>query len=162
MAKKETTQKKGKGRPTKYKEEYNEQARKLCLLGYTDLELAGFFNVSESTLNLWKIEYNDFSESIKAGKEFSDMEIVDSLRNRAKGMNILSEKAFKVKTGQFTEEIEVVTVSEGVPPDFQSIRFWLMNRQPNKWREKQEIDHTSKGDRINLTPMQFVKTNAKD
>jgi hypothetical protein len=32
-----------RGRPTKYKEEYNEQAYKLCLLGATDKELADFF-----------------------------------------------------------------------------------------------------------------------
>lgn len=30
-------------RPTKYQEAYAEQARKLCLLGYTDAELADFF-----------------------------------------------------------------------------------------------------------------------
>ena len=43
------------GRPTKYKDEYCEQAYKLCLLGATDKEMADFFQVSLSTLNLWKI-----------------------------------------------------------------------------------------------------------
>jgi DNA-binding XRE family transcriptional regulator len=33
------------------REEYDEQARKLCLLGATDAELADFFGVSEQTLN---------------------------------------------------------------------------------------------------------------
>ena len=40
------------GRPTKYKEEYAEQAYKLCLLGAKDKEMADFFQVSLSTLNL--------------------------------------------------------------------------------------------------------------
>ena len=35
------------GRPTEYKEEYNEQVYKLCLLGAKDKELADFFNVEE-------------------------------------------------------------------------------------------------------------------
>lgn len=52
-------------RPTKYQEAYAEQARKLCLLGYTDAELADFFEVSESTINKWKLDYPKFSESIK-------------------------------------------------------------------------------------------------
>lgn len=52
-------------RPTKYQEAYAEQARKLCLLGYTDAELADFFEVSESTINKWKLDYPEFSESIK-------------------------------------------------------------------------------------------------
>ncbi|MES1763769.1 hypothetical protein ACKWMU_12765, partial [Escherichia coli] len=54
-------------RPTKYQEAYAEQARKLCLLGYTDAELADFFEVSESTINKWKLDYPEFSESIKKG-----------------------------------------------------------------------------------------------
>lgn len=55
-------------RPTKYQEAYAEQARKLCLLGYTDAELADFFEVSESTINKWKLDYPEFSESIKKGR----------------------------------------------------------------------------------------------
>jgi len=42
------------GRPTKYDEKYNEQAYKLCLLGASDKDMADFFQVTESTLNLWK------------------------------------------------------------------------------------------------------------
>ena len=56
------------GRPTKYKSEYAEQAVKLCMLGMTDAEMASFFDVSESTLNLWKEAHPEFSESIKRGK----------------------------------------------------------------------------------------------
>ena len=41
------------GRPTKYEEEYNEQAYKLCLLGATDKEIGDFFNVDERTINNW-------------------------------------------------------------------------------------------------------------
>jgi hypothetical protein len=29
-------------------------------------------------------------------------------------------------------------------------------------RDKQDVDHTTKGESISMTPMQFVKTNAKD
>ena len=42
------------GRPSKYLPAHNEQARKLCLLGYTDDQLADFFNVAVSTLTNWK------------------------------------------------------------------------------------------------------------
>jgi hypothetical protein len=37
------------GRPTLYKPEYAEQARKLCQLGATNPNLADFFNVSRRT-----------------------------------------------------------------------------------------------------------------
>ena len=34
-------------RPSPYKEEYNEQVYKLCLLGAIDTEISDFFNVCE-------------------------------------------------------------------------------------------------------------------
>jgi len=73
------------GRPTKYKNEYNEQAYKLCLLGATDKELSDFFEISESTLNLWKKLHKEFSESVKAGKIISDATIASKLYQRAMG-----------------------------------------------------------------------------
>ncbi len=56
-----TTQTASRGRPTKYKAEYAEQAAKLCKLGATDAQLADFFEVSVSTVNLWKVEHREFS-----------------------------------------------------------------------------------------------------
>ena len=75
----------GAGRPTKYKEEYNEHAYKLCLLGYIDEDLAKFFEVDVSTINNWKIEYPKFFESIKSGKEVADANVAESLYKRANG-----------------------------------------------------------------------------
>jgi len=73
------------GRPTLYKEEYNEQARKLCLLGATDKELADFFGVNEDSVHEWKKVHPLFSESIRAGKEIADAEVADRLYKRALG-----------------------------------------------------------------------------
>ncbi|PHM57014.1 terminase [Xenorhabdus sp. KK7.4] len=72
-------------RPTKYQEAYAEQARKLCLLGYTDKELADFFEVSESTLNNWKHDHPGFLESLKKGKQVADGEVAAKLFHRATG-----------------------------------------------------------------------------
>ena len=51
------------GRPSKYKSEYAEQARKLCLLGATDTDMADFFDVDEATINRWKLDFPEFCES---------------------------------------------------------------------------------------------------
>lgn len=136
------------GRPTLFKPEYLEQVYKLCLLGAKDTQIAEFFGIAESTLNLWKEVHPEFMESIKKGKELADMEIVNSLYHRAKGMTIKSEKAIKVKCGKDQEEIETVEVSETLPPDPVSMFFWLKNRQPEMWRDKKEVDHTTKGESL--------------
>ena len=54
-----TTDIMGAGRPTEYRPEYAEDTRKLCLLGFTDAQLADFFDVSEATINNWKLAHPD-------------------------------------------------------------------------------------------------------
>ena len=42
------------GRPSKYRPEYARQVRKLALVGMTDVQIADVFEVTPSTLALWK------------------------------------------------------------------------------------------------------------
>jgi transposase len=95
------------GRPTKYKPEYSEQVFKLCLLGLIDREIAKYFEVSESTFNKWKLEYPEFSESLKRGKVQADANVAASLYRQAMDGNV-------------TAQI-----------------FILKNRHKDRWREKQ-------------------------
>ena len=124
------------GRPTKYKIEYNEQAYKLCLLGHTDEELAEFFEVHVSTSHQWKLDYPDFSDSIKKGKEIADAEVSKSLYHRALGYSH-PDVDIKAVNGEIVE----TPVMKHYPPDATSAIFWLKNRQPKKWRDKQVMEH---------------------
>lgn len=126
-----------KGRPTLYKEEYCEQVRKLCLLGATDKEIADFFNIQESTLNLWKQKYPIFMESIKKGKDIADMNVAEKLYMKAIGYEQEAVKIF-----QFQGEEVIVPYIEKVQPDTTSAIFWLKNRQRDKWRDKQDVEHS--------------------
>jgi DNA-binding XRE family transcriptional regulator len=126
------------GRPTKYKEEYATQAYKLCLLGSTDAELADFFEVSEQTINSWKQEFPEFLESIKKGKEVADATVAEKLYHRATGY-----EHPEVITASFQGQItDRVTVTKHYAPDPTAAIFWLKNRQPKKWRDKQELEHS--------------------
>jgi DNA-binding XRE family transcriptional regulator len=124
-------------RPTKYKADYAEQARKLCLLGATDAELAEFFEVSESTLNLWKKEHDAFSESIKKGKAQADADVADRLYQRAMGYEH-PEVDIRVVSG----EIVKTPITKIYAPDPTAAIFWLKNRQKAKWRDKIEQEVT--------------------
>lgn len=123
------------GRPSRFRDEFPEQARKLCLLGATDKELGSFFGVSEQTINAWKIEHPAFLEALKAGKELADATIADSLYQRAKGY---SHAAVKILT--VAGQVEKVDYTEHYPPDATSMIFWLKNRRPDLWRDKREED----------------------
>ena len=159
----------GRGQPTKYKPEYNELACNYCLLGATDKDLANYFDVDESTINNWKIDYPLFFESIKDGRERADMNVTKSLYKKATGYK---QKVTKVM--QYQGEPIIVEIEEEVPPDTTAQIFWQKNRQPKYWRDKQEIALTAEVEpdmeavnaRINellanLTPEEIAALNAK-
>lgn len=154
------------GRPTDYKEEYNEQAYKLCLLGATDANLADFFNVCEATINNWKNNHPSFLESIRAGKRIADSAVAESLFNGARDRLVPKQQAFKVKEVLYNdkgqrierEKIEVVTLEEFVPGDFRNQQFWVKNRNPENWKDKQEIDHMSSDGSMAPKPTKIVFT----
>lgn len=132
--KKEAEKNKG-GRPSDYKEEYAEQAEKLCLLGATDKELADFFGVCEATINNWKNDFPKFLASIKAGKLEADASVAESLYKRAIGYT-----GKKTVTANVQGVIsDVKEVDEYVGPDVTAAIFWLKNRSPAQWREKSEV-----------------------
>lgn len=123
------------GRPSAYREEYAEQARKLCLLGATDKEMADFFGVSEQTLNAWKKDFPEFLESLRAGKMKADAQVAQKLFDRATGSEWTEQQAIKVKAGRGEERVEIVTVRRAAPPDTNAAMFWLHNRRPDQWRK---------------------------
>jgi len=123
-----------RGRPTKYKKEYAQQAYKLCLLGATDADLASFFEVNEDTINEWKKVHLEFSESIKKGKEIADAEVANKLYHRALGYEHPEDKIFNDSGKPL-----IVPTIKHYPPDPTAAIFWLKNRQPGRWRDKQEF-----------------------
>ena len=127
-----------RGRPTVYMTKYNEQVRKLCLLGMTDVEIAAFFEISEQTLNTWKREHPEFLESMNAGKAEADSSVAEKLYQRALGY---SHPAVKIFMPQSASRPVYAPYTEHYPPDTQAASLWLRNRQPKKWRDKQEIEN---------------------
>jgi len=119
------------GRPSSYKEEFAEQAKKLCKLGATDIDLADFFEVHLATINRWKHRYPEFRESLNEYKVFANANVERSLYQRATGYDC-------VETKVFNNQGEIVThdVIKHFPPDPTSMIFWLKNRDPDNWRDK--------------------------
>ena len=145
------------GRPSKYKEEYAEQARKLCLLGATDAKLADFFEVDEATINRWKHDFPEFCKSLKAGKMQADAEIAESLFNRARGY-VAPDLDIKMYEGKIIE----TPYMKHYPPDATSMIFWLKNRQPDLWREKREAVEVNDDNEITINVVRVSKEKNAD
>jgi len=149
MTKKKAKEKNKGGRPTDYKEEYAEQARKLCLLGYIDKELADFFEVVEATINTWKKKHPEFLESLKKGKEIADANVAASLYERACGYSHPEDKIFAPTGDSENREPLIVPTTKHYPPDTGAAFIWLKNRRAGslgkegfKWKDRQEIEHS--------------------
>ncbi len=168
---------KGPGQPTKYEDKFPKQAYKLCLLGATDKDLATFFEVHEDTINEWKRVHAEFSVSIKRGKLLADSKVAQSLFKRANGYKyeeVTYEKIDIKKTSPMEEEdldpeeeIKVdaykrKVVTKELAGDTTAMIFWLKNRQPQSWRDKQEIDHTSGGNEFKRFTLNVKPDTATD
>ena len=85
----------------------------------------------------YRIEYADQAlESLKKGKNIADANVASRLYNRAIGYNCKATK-FATSNGKITDSKEFI---EHYPPDTTAAIFWLKNRQPEKWRDKKEVD----------------------
>lgn len=119
------------GRPSKYRPEFAEQAKKLCALGATDPQLADFFQVALSTVSLWKVQHKEFSDALSIPKAEADAKVEQSLYRRAMGYEH-DEVDIRVIDGQIVE----TPIRKYYPPDTTAMIFWLKNRQPDAWRDK--------------------------
>lgn len=133
------------GRPTEYQPVYARMAATACELGATDADLAKLFDVAESTINLWKLEHPKFSESVKEAKSLLDQQVEQSLYRRAMGWEHDAVKIMAVAQGEgLGSAIEQVPYVEHYPGDTTAMIFWLKNRQPARWRDRQEVEHSGK------------------
>jgi hypothetical protein len=150
MVKRKTTsisikKKQSRGRPTKYRAEYVQQAHKLSIKGFIDREIADFFKVQESTITRWKQKHSDFCTSLKRGKyEFDTGKVVNSLLRRALGYQYKEETQELTRPDPKTGERKLITtkvVIKEIAPDPTSMIFWLKNRQSDEWRDKHSYEH---------------------
>lgn len=129
------------GRPSGFKVEFVEQAKKLAELGATDEEVAEFLKIDKATLYRWKHQFPKFCEALKVGKAVADERVERSLYQRAIGYRLDAVKIFaEPKTGAE----KIVKYVENHAPDTVACIFWLKNRRPDLWRDTQ--DRVLKGD----------------
>jgi transposase len=102
-----------KGRPSAYRPDlYPTLASYWAQDGLTESQMAERIGVAMSTFSLWKTKYPEFSVALKTSKDEADSKVVESLYHQA-------------LKGNVTAQI-----------------FWLKNRQPAKWRDRQEVETT--------------------
>lgn len=125
------------GQPTKITEKIKKQIMGLSKLGLTDKEIAAGVGIAEKTIHNWKKKYPEFFEALKNTKKEADKKVELSLFQRACGYEHDDEQLFFDKmSGEVIRE----KIIKKYPPDVAACIFWLKNRQPDKWRDKTEVN----------------------
>ena len=126
-----------KGRPSKFDKLDMAQVERLIKAGLTDKQMAVACEITEQTWYNWKDAHKDFFEVIKDWKTDSNGAVKRSLWERATGYDCKETKVFCSNGEIVTQE-----VTKHYPPDPTSMIFWLKNREPENWRDRQEVDLT--------------------
>ena len=108
--------------------------------GLTDEQIAQNMGINVSTLYVYKNKYGEIAEALKRGKEVVDREVENALLKRALGYSF--QEVTETETDKGTE---VKTTYKQMAPDVTAIIFWLKNRKPKDYRDKQEIEVSTNG-----------------
>lgn len=104
-----------------------------CRDGLTDIQIADRLGISEASFYKYRTEHEEFTESLKNGKEVIDTMVENALLKAALGYEYSEDQA----TAQ-----GVYSVNKVAHPNTTALIFWLKNRKPKDWRDKQELEHS--------------------
>ena len=131
------------GQPTSYKPDYCTQAHNYCLLGATNEDLAGFFDVTRRTIDNWIASHADFAAAVRSGRVVADMRVVRCLYERAVGWQQTVERTVLL---QGKEKVLKNVVNH--PPDVRACIFWLRNRRRESWGDRVPVSDDDSYDMI--------------
>lgn len=145
-------------------ESEREKILELARSGYTDKEISQYIGVSYATFRNYLKKNLAFLAAIKKAKSKADITVENNLFKRATGYDFV-EEVLEYVPGKGDEQTKVKTVKKikkHIPADVTAQIFWLKNRQPGKWRDKQNIEHSGEViEKIRFVPAGDFENNKK-
>ena len=124
------------GRKSPYNPKYHPKiVQLLAQLGKIDREISKEIGISEVTLNAWKKRYPEFLKSLKKGKKHTNDLVTCALLKRALGYNCVEKEVVRKDGKIIVEKIK----ERHIPSDTGAICWWQKNREPENWRDHQDI-----------------------
>lgn len=105
--------------------------------GCTEEMICHNIGVSVASFSEWKKRFPELVKALKKGKEVVDIQVESALLRRALGYTIKETRVEIMPNGKR----KGIEVTKDIPPDVTAQIFWLKNRRPDLWRDKQlEVD----------------------
>lgn len=104
--------------------------------GLTDKQIAHNIGIADRTIYEWKKKYPQLAQALKKGKEVVDRQVENALLKSALGFSYIEETV--------TNAGDIVQTKKYSKPNTTAQIFWLKNRKPSDWRDKQVVEQTNK------------------
>lgn len=104
----------------------------------TDKEIAAALNISYSSFKGYKKKHAALAGALVSARAEPDYEVLGAFHRKATGCEIKEV----VKERVNGKLVVVKEVTKEVPPDTEAGKFWLKNRMPDSWRDKQQLEHS--------------------
>lgn len=121
------------GRPCLLNEKISAKIIELSEKGKTIEQIAEITGVSKRALHYWWRDNPEFMHAVKEARQVADELVEASLFSKALGYTYEEEAL-----GKFGP----VPLVKQAHPDVVACIYWLKNRQPDKWRDKSEHEHS--------------------
>lgn len=128
-------------------ETYPKLAEGYARQGLSDKQIAHNLGVCQDTFYKYMKKYPEFAESIKRGKQPVDFEVENQLLKRALGYTVTERQIEYYSPLSPDETPRVKTIKEikrHIPADITASIFWLMNRMPDRWKDKKRLEVSGK------------------
>lgn len=107
--------------------------------GLTEEQISKNMGIAYSTLRVWKSKFSALSAALKRGKEVVDIEVENSLLKAAKGYFVDEEKTYISEVNGVVTKRKEIT-KKYIAPNTTAQIFWLKNRKPIEWRDKNIVE----------------------
>ncbi|SHI62205.1 hypothetical protein SAMN02745671_01185 [Anaerovibrio lipolyticus DSM 3074] len=112
---------------------------KWAKLGLTDIQICHNMGIAVQTYYEWQRRFPSFAEAIKEAKAIPDLEVENSLFNQATG-NVYVEETKSILDPNTGKVIRIERTKKQQAPSATATIFWLKNRMPDKYRERNRLD----------------------
>ena len=121
--------------PSKYTDRIPHQIFTMATLGLTQVQMADSLGVAHTTVHNWLQNRQECRQAYDEGKESADFDVELALRRKAMGYEYERTKTYTGVDSIGRPWSRTVTETVRVEGDVTAQKYWLANRQPERWRE---------------------------
>lgn len=110
--------------------------------GLTEEQIAHNMGIGIRTLTDWKSRFPAILASLKNGKAPVDVQVENALLKSALGFEYEETITEIEELPGGKQKKQIRKVKKYAPPNSTAQIFWLKNRRPDRWRDKQDISGT--------------------